>query len=48
MTTVQHKSAAETAECFDWLDEADAEPFRDATHAPADFGLSLEDCWRGP
>ena len=32
---------------FKWLDAALLERYRDATYAPADFGLELIDCWRG-
>ena len=33
---------------FQWLDAASQlEAYRDATHAPADFGPELVDCWRG-
>ena len=39
-------AAKEVSDCFDWLDASLAENFRDATFAPPDFGLTLEDCWR--
>ena len=32
---------------FDWLSESLVEPYRDATYSSPDFGLTLEDCWRG-
>jgi cell division cycle 14 len=32
---------------FRWLAPSLIEPYRDATFAPADFRLSLLDCWRG-
>ena len=40
-------TASEISNCFSWLNEEISEPFRDATFAPPDFGLSLLDCWRG-
>ena len=39
-------SASEISKCFAWLDDDNSEPFRDATFAPADFELTLLDCWR--
>jgi cell division cycle 14 len=41
MRTEEIKSA------FSWLDPSMIEPFRDATYSEPDFGLRLEDCWRG-
>lgn len=32
---------------FRWADDDFVESFRDATHGEPDFGLTLEDCWRG-
>ena len=36
----------QAASRFRWLEPSHIEPFRDATFAPADFRLSLLDCWR--
>ena len=37
----------EVSDSFSWLDRTLIEPYRDATFAEADFGLTLEDCWGG-
>ena len=37
----------EVSDSFGWLDRTLLEPFRDATFAEPDFGLTLEDCWGG-
>jgi cell division cycle 14 len=34
-------------ESFEWVDETAVELFRDATFSQPNFGLTLEDCWRG-
>ena len=47
MIIMMRKQTAQVLDIFDWLDETDIEPFRDATFAPSTFGLGLEDCWRG-
>ena len=40
-------SPTQVSRCFQRVDPARFEPFRDATYAPADFRLHLIDCWSG-
>jgi cell division cycle 14 len=45
---LKHKmSVDEVRKTFDWVNSSLVEPFRDATFSEPDFGLTLEDCWRG-
>ena len=45
MVIKMNMRAQDVSDCFDWLEESLVENFRDATYTPADFGLTLEDCW---
>ena len=47
MVIYLRQSAEEVSKAFDWLDITLIEHFRDATHLPPDFDLTLLDCWRG-
>ena len=40
-------SPTQVSRCFQGVDPARFEPFRDATYDPPDFGLQLIDCWSG-
>ncbi len=37
----------EVARRFEWLRASSLEAFRDASFSTSDFGLTLQDCWRG-
>ena len=47
LTLKEDLSPSEVAERFDGIDWVQMEDFRDPTHQPADFGLTLFDCWSG-
>ena len=41
------ETAADAISSFAWLNSEMVETYRDATYSRVDFGLSIEDCWRG-
>ena len=41
------EAAADAISSFAWLNSEMVETYRDATYSRVDFGLSIEDCWRG-
>ena len=47
MILLQDKKPDEVAKAFAWIGRDRLEDFRDATSLPADFGLTLLDCWSG-
>ena len=40
-------TSSQVLDVFHWLSESLIESYRDATYSSPDFGLTLEDCWRG-
>jgi cell division cycle 14 len=47
MILVLDKAPGQVAESFSWIGEERLEDFKDVSSPPADFGLTLLDCWSG-
>ena len=47
MILMQDQTPNQVAGRFGWIGKEQVEDFRDATRLPADFGLTLLDCWSG-
>jgi cell division cycle 14 len=47
MILMQDQTPNQVAVRFGWIGKEQVEDFRDATHLPGDFGLTLLDCWSG-